>query len=476
VYWLACHLPGLPLAVFLRPPDAGPFAVVTPERPPRVAVADRAAARAGVRPGMALSAAHVLAAELTTRERDGAAEARALERLAAWALGFTPTVSLQPPAGLLLEVAGSLGLFGGLEALMARVREGLAALGHGGAALGAAPTPTGAWLLARAGNGTPVPDMAALPARLDPLSLAVLDLAPDTAADLGRVGLATLGDLRALPRPGTLRRFGAAPLATLDRALGALPEPRAPFVPPPVFDARLPLPAETADREALLFGLRRLLAELEGTLGARNAGVDALTLHLAPEGAPAQAVPLRLTAPDRDRDRLLDLFRARLERHELERPVAELRLTAAPPVPLPARERPLFEGIETHTEGRAQLLERLRARLGEATVAGLCGVADHRPERAWRRCPPGQAAPLPVPGARPVWLLARPLPLRVVDDRPWLGGPLRLTAGPERIEAGWWDGADAARDYYRAEDAAGGRHWVFRRLDRGDWFRHGLFA
>ena len=44
---------------------------------------------------------------------------------------------------------------------------------------------------------------------------------------------------------------------------------------------------------------------------------------------------------------------------------------------------------------------------------------------------------------------------------------LNCSAGPERIESGWWDGADVARDYYLARDAQGARQWVFRDLRSG---------
>jgi protein ImuB len=56
--------------------------------------------------------------------------------------------------------------------------------------------------------------------------------------------------------------------------------------------------------------------------------------------------------------------------------------------------------------------------------------------------------------------------------------------GPERIAPEWWHdrGERAVRDYYRLEDAAGRRFWVFRRGLYGTgaepprWFLHGLFA
>jgi protein ImuB len=52
-----------------------------------------------------------------------------------------------------------------------------------------------------------------------------------------------------------------------------------------------------------------------------------------------------------------------------------------------------------------------------------------------------------------------------------------LLAGPERIESGWWDGADARRDYYVAGDTRGARLWVYREcLGTQKWYLHGIFG
>jgi protein ImuB len=65
---------------------------------------------------------------------------------------------------------------------------------------------------------------------------------------------------------------------------------------------------------------------------------------------------------------------------------------------------------------------------------------------------------------RPVWLLPEPLPLAERHALPLLEGrPLQLLAGPERIEAGWWDGEPAVRDYFIASAADGSLVWVWRR-------------
>ena len=76
---------------------------------------------------------------------------------------------------------------------------------------------------------------------------------------------------------------------------------------------------------------------------------------------------------------------------------------------------------------------------------------------------------------RPLWLLAEPLALKTVADRPVFRDVLRFEDGPERIETGWWDGRDVRRDYYVAH-AAGRRLWVFRDCRASRWYLHGLFG
>src|SRR5258707_8565812 len=79
------------------------------------------------------------------------------------------------------------------------------------------------------------------------------------------------------------------------------------------------------------------------------------------------------------------------------------------------------------------------------------------------------------------------------DDPPtqfrWRGQlhRVRRAEGPERIGEEWWKGAiedistGHVRDYYRVEDAEGGRFWLFRAGLYGTsseppkWWLHGLF-
>jgi protein ImuB len=425
---------------------------------------------------MSLVAAWALVPGLRALDRDPRAEDEALAGLAAWAGQFTPLVSLVPGQGILLEVGGSLGLFDGLEGLWGQVHRGLLDLGYRGV-LAAAPTPLGAWLLARGGGEDRVQDGRTLRDRLARLPLTHTDLPPEHLKSLGGMGILSLGDLMGLPRDGLARRLGAEVVDLLDRALGRLPDPREPYVPPSTFAARLSLPTAVAEVETLLFPLHRLVLELVGYLRAVGGGVERVTVGLEHSRSPATRLTVGLAGPSRDAQHLQALVRERLSRTPLQGPVEAVSLAVGRVVSLDAVSLDLFAGADRTAETWQQLVDRLRVRLGHLAVWELAPVADHRPERAWRPGPAGVDGPREVPGLRPLWLLDPPRVLETSDDRPAWGGVLALQGGPERIEGGWWDGGDISRDYYVAENPAGECAWVFReRQPPHRWFLHGIFS
>jgi protein ImuB len=375
----------------------------------------------------------------------------ALAPIAAWACQFTPRVSLEPPRELLLEVQGSLRLFGGLECLRQRLAEGLAEMAYA-FSLASAPTARAALWLAR-GAGE---DLEALP----------VEVTGFDSGFLRSIGVTSVGALLKLPREGLGRRCGARVLAEIDQALGAAAEPRAFFSPPPRFGASLELPAPVAQAEALLFGARRLLVQLEGLLAARQEGIRAFRLVLLHEEG-RTALDVGLASMARDASRLAQVLRERLAALALPAAVTAMRLEASGFAPLPGAAAGMFGDPAGAAEDWARLLERLRARLGHGAVHGLAALPDHRPEHAWRRVEPGEWDPraAPAPGPRPLWLLE---PRRLPE------GGFTTLAGPERIESGWWDGDDAKRDYFVARLPDASLAWVYR--EAGEWYLHGLFA
>lgn len=402
-----------------------------------------------------------------------------LERLAVWAQGFTPLVSLEPPRALLLEIRASLRLFGGLGPLLERARDGL----DGPAHLAVAPTPLASLWLAGEGREVVIRTSAALRSELGRLPLACLGLDPRLEGRLARAGIRRLHGLMRLPRDGLARRFGPALLHTLDRATGLAPDPRVPWQAPYRYRGELEPAQPLTAQGPLLIVAGRLVEELCEALRERDQGVTRVRFDLLHRHRPPTRIPLQTHHASRDAARLLALLEERLHHTPLSAPVIGLRLTSeaaqafeAIPQDLLAHQPP-FAGAAQQGRDWQRIEERLQARLGRASVRGLRALAEHRPERAWA---PGAAGPgnAPTPaGPRPLWLLPAPRTLALRDGRPWHSGPLALMSGPERIETGWWDAGDIRRDYYIAHDPTGSRLWIFRDLNqRRAWYIQGYFS
>ena len=486
--WVALELPSLPLQIAERAGACSEPLVISegPMQRPIVTCANEAARRAGIREGQAVAAAKALAMELRAVPRNMEAERDTLERLAAWAAQFTPMSSIDGQ-GVALEVGTCLRLFEGHAKLTCAIKRGVRELGFY-ATVGVAPTPLAARLFARAeAHGLQVRSCLALPElreRVADLPLFLLDWPEKTLARLADLGVLRLRDMLDLPAEGIARRFGPEIVVSLDRLMGRLPDPREPYAPPPRFRSRLELPAEAEGVEALLFPLRRLLAEFEGAMRARGSGVQRLSLVLEHGRKARTRVALDFSSPEREADFILSIAREKLGRLTLSAPTLALDLRAEALLAYVPREATWLPGAKEQALDRARLLERLAARLGSERVFGIAIADDHRPERDWKKT--GDRPRLsqadnrglsPVFGHRPTWLLNRPQKLITQDGEPSYQGELILLAGPERIEAGWWDGEEVSRDYYRAANPRGETFWIYRE-HRGaqSWYMHGVFA
>ena len=467
--WACILLPRLALDGALRrcaDPQA-PLALVSGGRQRRMLHAVNPPARAlGLRRGMALTAAQALVHGLATLDHDPAEEARWHRFLAAWAYRFSSQVSTRWPHALLVEIRGSLGLFGPWPRFEAQLREELRQLGFAHRIV-AAPNPVAARALANAHDGLAVEAEAPLRRVLGQLPVERAGFAPEAAAAFNRMGVRQLRQVMALPRDGIARRFPAAVLRHLDELTGAREVALDWYRPPDRFDMRIELGHETDSSQALLFPLRRLVSDLAAYLAGRDGGVQRFTLMLEHEGRTDTRVPVGLLAPEREAALLFELAQGRLEQATVPAPVRAIALVAEElPAFVPAH-RELFDERPQQAVAWEQLRERLRARLGEAAVHGLRVQADHRPEKAWS----AEGGEGDAPGAmshRPGWLLPRPIPLR--------GPPPVELGGCERIETGWWDGGDVRRDYRVARLATGQQAWVYQPVRGGDWWLHGWFA
>ena len=486
-----------------------------------------------------------------------------------WALRFSPRVALIDES-LLIEVSTTERLWGGLPALldllMAHVRhESQAHQGAGqGGAHGGASGATGATVIEAARTSQrAAPQRAALqgmasqglasssaaawalptlpqaPTALQALAQLRLlqagrpvpqrlphDLPLRTLTDLGphlrqleHMGCRTWGALRALPRAGVARRFGAGLLRTLDQAFGDVPHQPRWVELPERFEMQAELPALVESAGALVWSAGRLLSALQHWLQGRHQGVLALRLewqhHLRRlDGVQLPAwggMDLRTAEPAQQMAHMQRLLTERLAHCKLAAPVDRIALRVVQTGPIPAGSANLLPPGPDDAVGDAwhELQERWAARLGAHRVQAVRLHADHRPERmhGWHAVAdgvPAGSADAVMPALTratdprgvlwPTWLTQTPQPLRVQHHRPWLQGPLAFLAGPQRFEAGWWESAAppgarragdcatglARREYFIAHNEAVGAVWVFRDLlqthESQAWFLHGYYG
>ena len=472
----------------------------------RIAALDARAEGLKLRIGMGIAEARALHPQIEVVESDPQSDRRLLESLADWCDRYTPLVALDGEDGLFLDISGCAHLFGGERGLLDDL---LTRFFHQGfdVRAGLASTPGAAWAAARFGKSDVVAP-GEEEALLAPLPLAALRLDKDVQAGLESVGLRTTGAIMAAPRAPLVRRFGKAVTLRLDQAMGRIEEPISPRlpVPPLMVERRLAEPIGLMeDIEALVEMLaRQLKAELE----RRVEGAERLQLKLFRVDGDVRQVSVRASRPLREPRLVQKLFHERLaaQQNSLDAGCGfELvRLCALDTARLEASQTDLDQA-DRNAEGDVALFaDRVRARLGNHAIRQVRLVESHIPERAavlvpfsadCDLAPSEKASSAMSEKDRPSRLFDLPECVEVsfaeVPDGPPLHFRWRRAAyralraeGPERISPEWWRGgeAGATRDYFRVEDEAGRRYWLYREGLYGDadtsprWYLQGLSA
>ena len=513
-----------------------------------IAATNQVARAHGLAPGMALTLARATVPDLAAYPADAEGDAADLHALAiALARRWTPQVAVSGVDGLFLDLTGVAHLHGGERRMAMRLVRWLARRGVA-ARVAIADTPGAAHALARhlrpasgsryvvekgngrlaRGRGEAVvladrgrvmlcaPGAAA--AALAPLPPDALRIDAAQCELLRRFGIDRIGALAGIPRAPLVKRFGAGLTERLDQAIGVLPEPLDPVVPPePVAVAeRYAEPIGSA--EAIAHALGRLVPRLVAALAASGEGARALELVADRVDGHAQRIRIGLARASRDPAHLLRLLGRRIETIDPGFGIDGVALHVRRAEPL--GPQPFAERLDAETApDLSPLVDTIANRVGARRLWRTEAVESDVPERQVARAPalaPPEKPPLALrlddvrrldaAGTRPVWpedwprparLLRRPEPLdnvmALTPDHPprrfrWRGRLHNVVRGdgPERIQGEWWRRAgegQAVRDYYRVEDESGARFWLFRRGDgeraaTGDmsWYLHGLFG
>lgn len=428
------------------------------------------------------------------------------EDLAKWCGRYTPWTAVDDTGGIWLDVTGCQHLFGGEEALLEDLTTRLRDQGHKVRAA-IADTPGAAWAVARFDDpsapfhivhpGAQREIMASLPA-------AALRVGHIAAENLSRLGLRRIGDLYGIERAPLAKRFGDEVLKRLDQALGIRDEPVSPIRPLPSRRVRMNFPDPIGLSDDLWLAFERLLTALTERLEESGEGVTKLELSGYRADGTLRSLVIGCGQASRDLEHLKRLMREKFDAFDPGYGVEAMILSAIGSEPIKAIQSDLA-GDNKAQENLTRLVDRLTNRLGDKQISVLEAPESHVPERAstMRSYDAGEktsvSPPPHDPITRPLHLLNAPeavTAMAPVPDGPpvmfqWRRHSYRVTHadGPERIAPEWWKEAPERlssthmrmRDYYRVEDEAGHRYWLFRAgayqtNHAPKWYLHGVFA
>lgn len=273
-------------------------------------------------------------------------------------------------------------------------------------------------------------------------------------------------------------------------------------------------------RQAVVYLARRLEMRGEGALR--------MVCRLDLVEQPSVVLQLGLFRPTNDVDYLNMLLGSLLDQQLSEKmtaPLWRLAVSATLTAPLVWRQTDLFENEQSvYRHQIAGLVDMLSARLGRKAVLQARLQRESQPELAASLQPltglRPNGIPQPVirklssrkslrtaepqredPLRRPIQLFQQPIPIQVtgalrpssadhLQEQPsataLAAAPVRVktangwhevvdSCGPERLESGWWKGPSCRRDYYRIITHQGSWWWIFRDMNAGQWFLHGVF-
>jgi protein ImuB len=494
-----------------------------------IAAASPAAQALGIRPGMAVTQARAQVPGLDIRPADPEGDHAELVRLAiAAACHWSPIVALSGEDGMFIDLTGTAHLFGGEQAMAQRIVRLLARLGFT-ARIAVADSAGAAWALARYGpharpgicrgdgkvllcppgaHGDAIATLPTVALRLEPAAIELLK----------RLGVDYIGQLVAMPRAPLVRRFGTAMVARIDQAMGRIGEPLDPVVPLGhiMICQRFAEPILTG--EVISHWLRHLVPQLSAKLGQAGRGARMIELVADRIDGRPQMIRIGVARASRDPAHLQRLLLRRIETIDPGFGIDALTIHVRRSELLGPQS--LVERLDEETRpDLAPLVDTLATRIGIGRLWRIRPVESDVPERAVAPAPvldPPERAAAPLKPddvrlldrtadlhpwhhrwPRPVRMLRRPELLDHViaelPDQPprrftWRGTTHRVVRadGPERVLGEWWKRAaeqHSVRDYFRVEDEAGQRFWLFRRGDgerteTGDlsWFMHGAFG
>jgi len=464
----------------------------------KLSAVNESARRYGVREGQSIAEACALVANLVIREVTQAEVRETLGRIAEVGLSLGANVAVEAPDTVCLDITGSAHLQGGEVALACEFANRVRGMGHTvRVAISDGPRLARAfarWFMPESAEpedrGVCVVPSSRTVSALSALPLMALPIAAETVAWFVRLGVFTIGELRALPKQALGSRLGEAMASVSELCEGRDTAPLVAYTPERTVIESSAWDEPVTGSEPLLFVLGGLVSRVSARLTGRGEAAQSLLLTVLYDPGIARfrgektehTLRFKLAAPLHRADEIRRILSARVGRLKLAAPSLGLRLEVQKLVPAVSRQLELSQVLAGITVSAAAddeipiLIAELAAEIGEEKVGTLKLVDSHRPEAKsqlsqaqvtlpknarLRKTEPSFAE---LPGA-PTRLLSEPCelhaPFRVgvslaIERSLYTIEHLRFEQRLEGVE--WWGRAPVTRDYVRLwlQGASGG--------------------
>lgn len=406
--------------------------------------------------------------------------------------------------GINIDVSGSSRLFKGESQIIARLQKRLMQIGFL-SRISIAATLGCAWGTARYGEKRYCIIRAQdTDKALQPLPVRALRIDTQTEQSLLELNLHHIGELLSLSRPSLSKRFPISLIHRLDQARGSRSEAITPIRIREPERASHDFEPPLKDRNALLYIAEGLLDRLIQKARERNEKIAHLSLQITPAEEPKVIKNFLLSRPSHEKKHIWSLLKLQLEKYEFHTGISSLTLLVPSTEHLHARQASSLGEIDREEEisssKLAELIDTLAAHLGHNRLCRVSCRPSHIPEHSFffesisqdthqRTKKQSRALAHIVQSERPSLLFHTPHPIRamaMLPDSPpfwlmWRGEKHQIVTGigPERIAPEWWGEEDTrfhTRDYFKVQLPSGSWLWIYRRLERSEWFVHGVWV
>ena len=458
----------------------------------------------GVRIGHSLTSAYAICDEIHLHERHLQQERQLLESLAILVYSFSPNLVIDQQGFVLIEIARSLKLFGGLQELINQLKDTLdkedtsyqLAIGHSltsAQLLSFKPLnySFNCWL-----TDSNQFDIKNLHQQIGELPTELMLLPEKTLDKIRSVGVKKVAQLKQLPDSSICKRFGKQTSDYLLKLYNQIPEPQEYFEPAEFFSQKFEFIDVVHHRQGLLFPIKRLIQSLCRFLIVKQKICQYLHWELFDSEKNAIGFDVLISDSQVRPQIFIELTQLNLERYTLHAPIEAISLSADKLSDLNAQNQQLFEELSEFKSSNS-FIHKIRAKLGSDSCYSFVDENEHLPELAYRQVkeisPPeyvldnyqnlqaGDSLAVVEKTQdkkqleRPSWLLETPKPIHFNRHKLLWRGELQIISSQERITNYWWK-KKVARDYFLAEHEDGTIYWVFYDQLKKQWFIHGVYG